>query len=579
MFRKKRARIHEIAPEDIFLDSSNLPEHNRNQFEGRVERPMSRRAIFGVGITFLAIAIVFGGRAFDLEVAQGTAFAQISLQNTLSSNIIFAQRGIIYDRNGTELAWNVAAPQSAANSTSSASSTSSQASSTKPYALRQYISQPGFSLLLGFLTYPQADKQGNWWKTDYTGVSGLELEYNSILNGQNGASMVETDAHGNSVRSDIVTPPVNGQNLYLSIDANLQDELYKDMVQGAAVDGFVGGAGVIMDVRTGEVLALTSFPQYDNNEFVQGDNAAIVAANNDPNSPLLDRAVGGLYAPGSIVKTIFAAGALDSGLFTPQTTVDSTGKFVIPNPFNPSQPSIFNDWTAHGVIDMETAIAVSSDQYFYVVAGGYGGQPGIGVSGLDKYAKMFGLGTTTGIALPGEQPGLIPSPAWKAIAFPASPTWLLGDTYHTGIGQFGFQITPIQAVRFVAAIANGGKLMTPQLLASSTPEFTQMPISDADLAVVRAGMRLAITSNRTDAIDNVLNIPGIQLAVKTGTAQIGVHNQWVNSWIVGYWPADDPKYAFAIVLEKGPSTESHNAEASMIPFFQWLVANQSQYAN
>ncbi len=92
--------------------------------------------------------------------------------------------------------------------------------------------------------------------------------------------------------------------------------------------------------------------------------------------PLLDRAIGGLYAPGSIVKTIFAAGALDSGLFTPNTTVDSTGKFVIPNPYNPSQPSVFNDWTAHGVIDMETAIAVSSDQYFYVVGGGYGGQSG-----------------------------------------------------------------------------------------------------------------------------------------------------------------------------------------------------------
>lgn len=565
MFRRKRPKIHEIAPEEIFLDSSNLPELSRTQFEGRVERPMSRRAIYGVGVIFLAIAIVFSGRAFDLQVAEGATFAQISLENTLASNIIFAQRGIMYDRNGTELAWNAPALQAG--------------TSTKPYALRQYITQPGFSLLLGFLTYPQSDKQGNWWKTDYTGVSGLELEYDSILQGENGASMEETDAHGNLIRSDIVTPPTNGQNLYLSIDANLQAEMYQDMVQGAAVDGFVGGAGVIMNVNTGQLLAITSFPQYDNNAFVQGDDAAIVAANQDPNSPLLDRAVGGLYAPGSIIKTVFAAGALDSGLFTPNTIVDSTGRFVIPNPFNPSQPSIFNDWTAHGPIDMETALAVSSDQYFYVVGGGYGGQQGIGISGLDKYAAIFGLGTTTGIDLPGEQAGVIPSPAWKAQAFPTSPTWLLGDTYHTAIGQFGFQITPIQAVRFIAAIANGGKLMTPELLASSTPQFTQIPISDTDLAVVRAGMRLAITSDRTDAIDNVLNIPGIELAVKTGTAQLGTHNQWVNSWIVGYWPASDPKYAFAVVLEKGPSTETHNAEASMIPFFQWLIANHPEYLN
>ena len=402
MFGRKRTKIHEIAPDEIFLDSSNLPDHNRTQFEGRVERPMSRRAIFGVGIAFLAIAIVFSARAFDLQIAEGATYAQISLQNTLSSDIIFAQRGIIYDRNGTELAWNVPASQ--------------DGTSTKPYALRQYITQPGFSLLLGFLTYPQDDKQGNWWKTDYTGVSGLELEYDSLLEGQNGASMVEKDAHGDPVQSDIETPPQNGQNLYLSIDANLQSELYNDIVQGAAVDGFVGGAGVIMNVQTGQLLALTSFPQYDNNAFVQGDNGAIVAADQDPNSPLLDRAIGGLYAPGSIIKTIFAAGALDSGLFTPGTTVDSTGSFVIPNPFNPSEPSVFNDWTAHGVIDMETALAVSSDQYFYVVGGGYGGQQGIGITGLDKYAEEFGLGTTTGIALPGEQAGTIPSPAWKALS-------------------------------------------------------------------------------------------------------------------------------------------------------------------
>jgi penicillin-binding protein 2 len=410
-------------------------------------------------------------------------------------------------------------------------------------------------------------------------VGGLEQEYNALLSGVNGASITETSAHDVVEETNIVTPPQDGQNLTLSIDANLQSELYAAITQGAAVDGFVGGAGIIMNVQNGQLLAITSFPQYDDNAFEQGDSAAITAAENSPNSPLLDRAIGGLYAPGSIVKTIFAAGALDSGLFTPDTIVDSTGRFVIPNPYDPSEPSVFNDWTAHGPIDMETAIAVSSDQYFYVVGGGYGGQPGIGISGLDKYAAMFGLGTTTGIDLPGEQAGLIPSPTWKAQAFPSDPTWFLGDTYHTAIGQFGFQITPIQAVRYIAAIANGGKLMTPQLIASSTPSFTQIPIPDSDLAVVRAGMRLAITSTRKDAIDNILDIPGIELAVKTGTAQIGTHNQWVNSWVVGYWPADNPQYAFAVVLEKGPSTETHNAEASMIPFFTWLVANEPQYVN
>ena len=564
MFRTRRT--HEIAPEDIFIDSSNLPEHNTRQFEGRVEHPVSRRAIFGVGMVFIVIAFVFSFRAFNLQIAHGASYEDISVNNTLEKNLVFADRGIIYDRNGTELAWNTPAPDAA-----------SSTATTTSYALRQYTSLPGFSLLLGFVTYPKADSSGAWWREDYAGVSGIELTYNSLLEGTNGSSMVQRTAHGKVEQTNIVSPPVNGQNMTLALDANLQAELYKVLTSGASVDGFQGGAGVIMDIRTGEIISITSFPQYDDNAFQTGNASAIAAAANSPYSPLLDRAVSGLYAPGSIVKTIFAAGALDEGIISPQKEIVSTGAITIPNPYDPSNPSVFHDWTVHGPIDMETAIAVSSDEYFYTIGGGYGGQQGLGVSGLDKYAAEFGLGSTTGIALAGEASGVVPSPAWKASVFDGQ-SWLLGDTYHTAIGQFGFQITPIQAVRFVAAIANGGKLMTPQLLASSTPEFTQIPISDSDLAIVRAGMRLAVTSDRKDAIDNILNIPGIELAVKTGTAQIGTHNQWVNSWVIGYWPASDPKYAFAIVLEKGPSTETHNAEASMIPFFQWLVANHPEYA-
>jgi penicillin-binding protein 2 len=532
---------------------------------------MSRRAIFGVGAVFAIIAALFSFRAFDLQVAQGATYADISVNNTLQKDLMFAERGIIYDRNGKELAWNTPAP--------AGQSTLAGAATTTPYALREYTSLPGLSLLLGFITYPKRDQSGEWWREDYAGVSGVELAYNSLLDGTNGNSMVETDAHGNLERENIVSPPQNGQNVTLSIDADLQSQLFKTLVAGASKDGFVGGAGVIMDVRTGELLAITSFPEYDDNAFQSGDSAAIASAANNPNSPLLDRAVSGLYTPGSIVKTIFAAGALDAGIVTPQTIIVSTGHITVPNQFDPLHPSIFNDWTVHGPIDMETAIAVSSDEYFYTVGGGYGGQKGLGISGLDKYAAMFGLGTTTGIDLAGERAGTIPSPSWKAVISPQDPIWRLGDTYHTAIGQYGFQITPIQAVRYASAIANGGKLFTPQLLASSTPAFTQIPISDSDLAIVRAGMRLAVTSTRKDATDNVMDIAGIEIAGKTGTAQIGAHNQWVNSWAIGFWPANDPKYAFAVVLEKGPSTETFNAADSVAPFFSWLVANHPEYAN
>jgi penicillin-binding protein 2 len=226
---------------------------------------------------------------------------------------------------------------------------------------------------------------------------------------------------------------------------------------------------------------------------------------------------------------------------------------------------------------MRTAIAVSSDEYFYTIGGGYKGQAGLGIDKIDKYARLFGLATSTGVQLAGEQSGVIPTPAWKASVFGTDDPWRIGDTYHTAIGQYGFQITPLQAVRFVAAIANGGKLLTPQLVASTTPVFTSVGISDADLQIVREGMRMAVTSTRTDATVKVLNMAGIQLAGKTGTAQLGNKNQWMNSWNVGFWPADHPRYAYAVVLEHAPAGTASGAAPGLIPFFQWLIANRPQY--
>ncbi|HVM73649.1 MAG TPA: penicillin-binding transpeptidase domain-containing protein [Candidatus Paceibacterota bacterium] len=580
--------VYEIDPEEIFLDSSNLPAHDASQFEGRLGPPVSGRALFGVGIVFLIVVMGFASRAYMLEVAKGSSYASISRNNTLDRSLIFATRGIIYDRTGRELAWNIPQPAAVAAAASSTSpdahmSTSTQAkapaSPASFYALRQYINEPGFALLLGFVRYPQADASGEWWQSAYTGIDGIELEYNDLLSGENGATLTETDAHGKVQETNIIAPSIDGQNITLSIDADVQTHLFDALVAHAQAQGFRAGAGVVMDVRSGQVLALTSFPEYDEQGFTDGKASAIRAATNDPLTPMLDRAVSGLYAPGSIMKTIFAAAALNENLISPDKEIDSVGKLSIPNPYDPSNPTIFHDWAVHGWIDMRTAIAVSSDEYFYTIGGGYGDQPGLGISKLDEYATRFGIGTTTGIDLRGEKAGVIPSPAWKAIAFPNDPTWRLGDTYHSAIGQYGFLITPIQAVRYAAAIANGGKLYVPHLLASSTPSFISVDIPDADLEVVREGMRLAVTSNRKDATVSALNIPGIDIAAKTGTAQIGAHNQYVNSWSIGFWPANDPKYAYAVVLEQGPSTETAGVAPGMTPFFQWLVANHPEYVN
>ncbi len=557
--------MREIAPDEIFLDSSNLPDRNDPQYEARVVRPVSPRAIFSVGIVFILIALIFSSRSFLLQVVHGATYADISRNNRLDRSVLFAARGIVYDRNGKELIWNDIAPPEDA--------------STTPYALRRYSALPGLAHVLGYVRYPKADASGSWWREEFTGVSGVEAGLNGLLEGQNGSTITETNAHGVVERSDIVAPPQNGADVTLSIDAGVQSELYQLLSQHAHDQRFQGGASVIMNVQTGEIVALTSFPEFDNAAFAEGDATAVHVANTDSRTPLLDRATSGLYAPGSIVKPIFAAAALNEGIISPDKEIVSTGQISVPNPYDAAHPSIFKDWTVHGPIDMKTALAVSSDEYFYTIGGGYGGQAGLGIGKLDQYAALFGLASTTGLSVLPESSGVIPSPAWKLATFGADDPWRIGDTYHTAIGQYGFQVTPLEIVRYIAAIANGGKLLTPSLIASTTPQYASIGIPDSDLEIVREGMRMAVTSNRFDATVKALNIPGITIAAKTGTAQIGAHNEWVNSWSVGFWPADHPHYAYATVLEKAPAGTLSGAAPGMLPFFEWLIANHPEYLN
>jgi penicillin-binding protein 2 len=566
LFFKRSRRVHEINPDEIFLDASNLPEYDAGHFEGRVEKPVGFRAIFTVGVVFVLVATGFGYRAFSLQVTEGSTYRTISEENTLDHSLIFATRGLIYDRNHTELAWNEA---QIATSTENALIAES-------YALRKYSLKPGLSHIVGFLQYPKADAKGAWWRSEYTGVSGVEKSFDEVLRGTNGSTMIETDARGRVQRENIVLPPQNGEDLVLALDEDVQSELYSILSAHAKKMGFQGGAAVIMDVHTGELLALTSFPEFDNQAFTDGIGPIVRAQSTSSNAPLLNRAIAGVYAPGSIVKPIFAAAALEEGIIHPDKQIESKGAISLPNIYDPSRPSIFRDWAVHGWVDMRTALAVSSDEYFYTIGGGYGNQAGLGIVKLDEYARDFGLASLTGIGLLGEKTGVIPTPEWKAENFDGD-AWRIGDTYNTSIGQYGFQLTPIQAVRFTAAIANGGLLLTPQLLASSTPEAVSAHVSDANLQIVREGMRLAVTSTRTDATVKALNIGGIQISAKTGTAQLGYHNESMNSWSVGFWPSENPKYAYAVVLEKAPAGTASGAAPALAPFFRWLIENKPQY--
>ncbi len=553
-FRRGKIRS-EIHPDEILIDSQNVSDLDRDQFEGRIERPISRKQImFAGGAVAVAITLLFA-RAGMLQVVHGAEYALQAQQNQLQELTIFADRGTIVDRNGLSLAW------------------SERVEVEDDFAQRVYADMRGLSHAVGYTKAPAKDSKGFYFRTAFEGLDGAEHAYNEMLGGQNGVELTETDARGKVVSQATTRAPTAGETLRLSLDSEVTQGLYDVLARNASAANFQGAAGVIMDVRTGELLALTSYPEYSQNAMVRGERALLAQYNADKRQPFLDRAIDGLYAPGSIVKPIMAAGAIADGVIDEYKQIESTGSISIPNPYDPKNPTIFRDWRVNGWTDARHAIAVSSDVYFYAVGGGYKDQKGMGVATIDKWLKAFGYGQDAGFAGFSSKAGTIPTPEWKAATFPQDPTWRLGNTYHTAIGQFGTQVTPLQAVRTAAALANSGTLLTPTLLASSTPQGTKIDIDAHALQVAREGMRLGVT----EGIATGVKLPYVSVAAKTGTAQIGMKNEFQNAWMIGFWPYENPKWAFAIILDRSPAHTSTGGNAVMGQFFAWMHENAPEY--
>lgn len=559
--KKKISRKYkDIDPEDIFLDSANLPGFAEHRFHGRMEQPIESGTFLFVRIILVLTLVVFAGKLWALQISDGNTYAEISENNRLEHALIFADRGIIYDRNRIPLA------------------TNSVRSEESDFSGRLYAPYRGLSHLVGYLKYPKKDKAGFYYEEEYQGQAGAELVYNDLLKGTNGLKITETDALGDVTSESVIEKPKDGNDLILAADARISDELYRAMEDLAKSNGFTGGAGAIMDVHTGEIIALSSFPEYDRNLVTAGENSSEISRLfKDKSNPFLNRAVGGLYTPGSILKPIVALAALHEGIISPEKQILSTGSISIPNPYNPSNPSIFRDWKAHGWVDMRRAIAVSSDVYFYAVGGGFEDQAGLGITKIDEYLTLFGLTEPTGIDLPSETSGVIPTPAWKKEHFDGDE-WRLGDTYITSIGQYGTQITVLEAVRFVAAIANKGSLLRPSILyGGRVPEervTRKVEFSDYEWRIIHEGMRQAALPGGTAA---GLNIPAVEVAAKTGTAELGVTKELVNSWTTGFFPAKNPQYAFAVIMEKGHRTNTVGATYVMRQVLDWMNENAPEY--
>ena len=567
IFKKNKLRNANIfvEPDEIFLDSKNLQNFDQQQFEGRIEKPITQKTVIFIGIFFFVVCGVFFGRLFHLQVNKGEAYLKRSESNTLSEEIIFAERGIIYDRNKIELAWNKKT-ETDLNQVEIIKET---------FPMRSYMA-PGFSHVLGYVSSPTKDKSGKYWQTEYVGKDGLEKVYNEEIEGINGSKIIETDAHGEVHSENIVNAPKRGRELVTSIDSRLQSKLYTLIEDFAEKNNFQGGAGVIMNVRNGELLVSTSFPEYNGEILSLGeDKKTISGYATDPRKVYLDRTISGIYTPGSIVKPFFAFAALSEGVIDPYKEILSTGSISFPNPYDKDKPTIFRDWKAHGWTDLSEAIAVSSDVYFYSIGGGFEDQKGIGIVNLEKYARLFGIGEKTGIDLPDEKSGVIPSPEWKLKTFKGDP-WRIGDTFNTSIGQYGFQVTLVEMVRATGALANGGILQVPHFIMddrAKEKEAKDLDLREDYLKFVREGMREAVTYGTAGS----LNVPYVELAAKTGTAQVGAGNKKMNSWVIGFFPYENPIYAFTILMENGPSTNEVGASWIMRGLVDYMYWETPEY--
>ncbi|MCL5435499.1 MAG: penicillin-binding protein 2 [Patescibacteria group bacterium] len=438
---------------------------------------------------------------------------------------------------------------------------------------RDYQNSSVYAHILGYTGKLSAGeyeklKADGYLYNDIVGKEGLEAVYENYLRGTLGQKLVEVDVKGNIQNTFQEKTAEPGNNLNLNLDAELQEVLYDSLVRQLKSHHATRAAAVALDPQTGGVLALVSLPSYDNNLFAQGisheDYEKLLS---DADRPLFNRATSGTYPPGSTVKPALAAAALQEGVITDKTRILDTGKLAVPNQFNPGASQTFRGWNPAGLGEMNvySAIAMSSDIFFYTVGGGQQALniAGLGAERVARYLQEFYLGRLTGIDLPTEKPTPLPTPEWKAERYasePVSAKWYLGDTYNMSIGQGFDLVTPLQLAVYTAALANGGKIYRPELAASVTdrtggilktfaPELlAEVAVEKKYMEIVRQGMRQTVTDGTARAL---ATLP-LAIAGKTGTSQYDSGDlKNTHAWFISFAPYEQPTIALAVLVELG----------------------------
>ncbi|MBL7158286.1 MAG: penicillin-binding protein 2 [Candidatus Omnitrophica bacterium] len=406
--------------------------------------------------------------------------------------------------------------------------------------MRDYLYGEKLSHVTGYLGKISKEELGKfrtygYMLQDLVGKDGLEREYNEYLRGKSGGLQVEVDSKGRQLRVLALKEPAEGKDLYLEIDLELQD-FCNDVL------GEKSGAIIVMDPFTGGVLALASRPGYDPNAFVSSESAGEVNKILQDRAlyPLLDRAIACAYPPGSVFKVVVAASVLDTGKLNETKTLFCGGSYRVGN-------RAFKCWKkpGHGTQSIREAIKNSCNVFFY--------QLGFiaGTDLLAEYARRFGFGEKTGIDLPGESAGFVPTIAWKKETLKES--WFKGETANYAIGQGYLLVTPIQVLRMMAAVANGGELLVPHVvdrienveLSQGKPQ--KIDINGESLEIIREGLRMVVNDPHGTGIYG--RVKGVVVAGKTGTAENSLGK--AHGWFSGFAPFEGPKLCLVVFVEHG----------------------------
>ncbi|MDP3244504.1 MAG: penicillin-binding protein 2 [bacterium] len=557
---------------------------------------------------FVFIGVIFFIRSAGLQIVQGQKFEAVAEKNRIRLIKIAPERGLITDRNGIILASNrpqfilnlvpadlPASPEEKQKMLEKISSLTELspdeinkkiqvaqkvssvfdpvillddveynkaialkiASETTPglsvdvanrrtYAAGEF-NQNTFSHIIGYVGYPTAEdileNKDKYNLDEPIGKSGLEFFYDDLLRGKNGQRKAEVDARGKIVNILAEDAPVPGKTMVLNIDAPLQQAVVDFLSAELRKLKLKRGAAIILNPHNGEILSLVSLPSYDNERFLGGmkqeEYQAIV---NDRDYPLFNRAIAGEYPPGSTFKLIMSSAALQEKIINAATSFLSVGGIRVSQWF-------FPDWKAggHGLTNARKALAESINTFFYIIGGGYQDFAGLGLKKIVQYAASFGFGQKTGIDLPGEKDGFLPTNEWKEEK--TGEVWYIGDTYHLSIGQGYLLATPLQIARETAAIANGGKLITPKLWRengkddlSAQDGFLRKEVVDT----VRAGLRDAVVYG---SARQLAGLP-VTVAGKTGTAE-WQKGKNPHAWFTGFVPYENPQIVVTVLIEEG----------------------------